>query len=169
MIEFRNGELATAEEATYNSVEFSLLYRHRPQIKEQGSTLADKIEANLNIDSHANYLVIADTLTIVFSKRTRELVAFDAYTNRELWGKTAEMVLPELSGTGGVYLLNPLPERRLDLCVNPICSYSDKQSLLKIALCHDDKSKYYRISPRLLVGLRRERLVSLIVHGLEMK
>lgn len=169
VIEFRNEELAPVEEATYNSAEFTLLYRQRPPIKEHRSTLADQIDATLRIDRGADYLVIADTLTIVFSRGTRELVAFDAYTNRGLWGRAVDMVVPDLSGTGGIYLLDSLPEGRLDLCVSPTYTYSDTQSLLKITLGCDADAKYYRVSNRLLVGLHREGLASLLVQGLVMK
>lgn len=170
MIEFRNGEIATVEEATYISADFSLVYRQRPPIKEHRPKLADHIEEILMISCRENYLVLADTLTIVFSRQTRELVSFDAYTNCNLWERAAgDIILPELSGSGGIYLFDSLLSGRLDLCVKPTYTYYDTRSLLKIALNHNPESKYYRISSQLIVGLNHTGLASLLMQGLVMK
>ena len=167
MVKFHIGASAEADEASYKASEFSLVYRHRPEVHVHASRLADRIDATLGIRRDADFLVIADTLVIVFSRESRELVGFDAYTNQERWRTSTDIALPDISGVGKVCLLDSLPEGRLDLCVIPTYAYSDAQRLLEISLDRvPEGAEYYRVSNQLVVGVRSGMLTSLLVQGL---
>jgi hypothetical protein len=167
IVEFHSGASAEADEANYKASECSLVYRHRPEVHVHASCLADRIDETLGIRHDADFLVIADTLVIVFSRKSRELLGFDAYTNQERWRRSSDIALPDISGVGKVCLVDSLPEGRLDLCVIPRYAYSDAQRLLEISLNRvPEGAEYYRVSNRLVVGVHGGMIISLLVQGL---
>lgn len=169
MVEFHSGASAEADEARYKASEFSLVYRHRPEVHAHASRLGDYIDETHRIGRDADFLVIADSLVIVFSRESRELVGFDAYTNQERWTRSTDITLPDISGVGRVCLVDSLPEGRLDLRVIPTYTHSDERPLLEISLNRvPEGAEYYRVSNRLVVGVRSGKLTSLLVQGLRM-
>jgi hypothetical protein len=167
MVEFQSGPVAEADAATYKASEFSLVYRHRPSVDDRAPSLADRIDATLGVRREADFLVIADTLVIVFSRDSRELVRVDAYTNQEHWRRTTGIALPEAAGVGKVCFVDSLPEGRLDLSVHPRYAYSDAERVLEISLDRvSEGAEYYRVSDFLVVGMRNRMLASLLVLGL---
>lgn len=169
-IEFQSGPIARATEATYVSAEFALNYRHRPELATRTPRLVDAVEEALGVRRPGDSLVIAKTLTLVFSAETRELVAFDAYTNLERWERTDDVAVPSVSGAGALHLLESLPDGRIDLPVDPRYRYSDSRSLLRIDLSLSlEEPIFYRLSDRLVVGVQRRVLSSLLVLDLEVR
>jgi len=167
--EIQEGAPSEAADVRYRQAEFSLDYRHRRAAKLHGSSLAGSIDETLGIRGAADYLVIASTLVMVFEGETKELVAFDAYTNRELWMTPKGFTVPELSGAGSVCLVDPLPDGRIDLSVDPVYSYSEDGCFLQISLGRvPEGSNYYQVSDKLIVGIRCGMLTSLLVQGLKL-
>lgn len=167
MIEFQSKACAESNEATYSTSGLSLVYRHGAEDPESSSHEANRIGETLGIRRDADFLLIADTLVISFSRETRELVGFDAYTNRERWKQLTGIAYPKISGVGRVRLTHSLPEGRLDLRVIPDYAYSDAQSLLDISMNREPEgTEYYRVSHGLVVGIAGGLLTRLLVHDL---
>jgi hypothetical protein len=171
MIEFRHEAMAVVEEATYHTDDLSLIYRHRPSATAHPPklNLAEHINAHMRIDCSENYLIMADTLAIMFSRETRALVAFDAYSNCELWRKDDQCSVPEPTDKGGIYLAASLPDGRHHIPVSPTYSYCGDRSLLRICLGQTLEARYYRVSNQLVVGVSGGQIASLLLQGLLME
>ena len=168
-VRFQDEAVAEAAEARYRRSDFSLDYRHRRAAKVHPPSPAQSIDRTLGIQEGVDFMIIADTLVVVFASETKELIAFDAYTNWEQWTMATGFALPRLSGAGRICLVDPLPEERCDISVAPVYTYSKDECLLEISLDREQEgSNYYRVSNRLVVGVRRGILVSLLVQQLEL-
>lgn len=164
-LEFRPSAMTPAQ-ALYRKSEFALAYTlEQPPQEARSHPVQSRVDADLGI-SVPKWLVIADTLVMVFSGPGAEFVTFDAYTNIDHWRTRADIPDQDLIGVGSVGLgAPPRDTDRIDLAVVPQFYFSPSQSRLLITLGREGL-KHYKVSTCLVLGLDDEGLASLQVNDL---
>ena len=98
---FVPGDLGSVGRAIYSRRDLWLRYRAQSRERRAPETLAEEIDARLRIDLQPLF-VIADTLTLVFGSRKRQLESLDARTSEAGWVSAGISVLPVSKGQGAL-------------------------------------------------------------------
>src|SRR3954463_8668505 len=164
-VEFHSGPVASAR-AVYRKNEFALEYSVEPSLLRAGDDdLRSKVDKSLGI-AVTKWFAVADTLVMVFSGPEGDLVAFDAYTNCDLWTPATELPRPNIIGVGRVCLASPPRDTdRIDLGVRPRFDFSPSQGTLLISYGRAG-SKHYQVSSCLVVGMDDDGLASLQISNI---
>ena len=164
-LEFFPGVMRAAR-AMYRRKEFALDYSvEQAPPAARNLDVKARVEATLGIRA-PKWLGVADTLVTVFSGADADFVAFDSYTNIDLWTRTTELPWPNVIGVGKVCLAKPPRDTdQIDLGVVPRFHYSESQASLLITLGRVG-TKHYQVSTCLVIGIDDEGLASLQVSNL---
>ncbi len=112
------------------------------------------------------FLLIYDTLTVVFEARSGLFVSFDAFTNIDEWKLQDKIVLPPISKCGALKILEACGDNRHSFEIVPNYVYSP-EGILKIELDKDERdSEYSYIAKNLIVGIKDHRITSFILTEL---
>lgn len=170
IVRFETEAIATATQAAYRRDDFSLVYSHKRSETYVVQTFADVIDERLRMRRDRPFLAIADTLVLTFIGPARELAAFDAYINWNLWNRSDYLQLPNVSRIGRVCLADTFEDDRVSLGVVPQYTYSEERRLLQIELesPHQELS-YCRVSDRLIVGVIANQLAVLFLEDLSIQ
>lgn len=134
----------------YNQEEFTLEYEIEKQSKK-------KI-------SEATYLLIYDSLTIMFDFEKKEFISLDSYTNKKNWKYQSQIKIPNIFKKGSLKVKEGFEDTdRYSFSLVPTYEYSSK-GILKIYLTTDyQDSIFFLISKDLIVGMKDYKITSFIL------
>lgn len=130
-------------------------------------TVQSAIDTVLRIPD-PKWILIADTLSLVFSGPDAHLVSVDAYTNMARWEVCATLPLPVAAGIGAACLAAPPDSDRVDLGVVPRFRYASSEHRLLIDLGRVS-TDYYQVCACLILGADDRGIASLIVTDLRLQ
>jgi hypothetical protein len=167
---FERGALGTNGHCVYRRSEFSLEYvlsepRKRPSHPRD---LAEWIDRSRGIDNPRRFLLIGDTLTLVFEGSDFRLTSLDAYTNIAKWERTEEEQPPEGHDTGALILQGvPSDTDRWALKTGPVYEFSEKSRWLRVSFEKCARTACYQVGSDLLVRLKDARIAELVLLNIQ--
>jgi hypothetical protein len=128
---------------------------HVPSPKNaEPSGLVHSINEQFDLDSPAELLVLADTLTLTFTGPDYHFAGLDAYTNKQLWKISQEKVVPGINGRG-LLLIEPFRTEgdRVSLDATPRYEIEENQQWIRVVFAEVEISYHYKVANNLVVGL----------------
>jgi hypothetical protein len=136
---------------------------------ENKKSLANQINERMMIDSKSdNFLVIVDTLTLVFDKKKGDLKTLDAFTNKNRWIKNLAKKIPQTIDNGILTLCNfANNDDRDSINIFPKYEYPGTDDWVRIVFFEDKNIQYYKVSSNLIVGLTNGKLSEIFLLNLK--
>lgn len=161
---FRPGDLGALGRNVYRHQDLVLEYVGGKDTKHRTPTLGETIDEGLGINRPQFYLLIADTLSLVFSGPDLCFVSYDIYANRELWRKSVDRRLPDVRARGALTILEHSADTdRLSLDSIPSLEIDTAGEWIRIVMTDSVATDYFEIAKDVLVGLVGGRITDMFL------
>lgn len=167
---FSPGDTEKRKDCVYRKDDLTLVYLVQPSITakvEKPQSLSQKIDEQIFGLKENKFFVIAETLTIVFDRRTKRFLGLDAYTNMDRW-KQVKNMMPKIFSQGTLHI-SELPETadRLSVDVMPQYETNRKQGWMKIILSNHVGHNHYEIGEDLVMGFDTNMIYDIYLFNIK--
>lgn len=162
LLKFLPGKMRVKGKCIYRASDMTLEYEVDFAQSVSSDLLANVINQKMRLDAPAEFLLIADTLTLTFSGSDYYLSGFDAYTNKQLWRVSSLHRVPKISGQGSLVIEPPsFAVDRYSFSLMPKYEIAESQQWVRAIFSELDSNAYYEVANNLLVGMKSEMITDI--------